>query len=476
MIITIKLVIIFYVKNISGSSVSRPETEDIHLEKKKLGGRILFNIVLFGFIGQVAWAVENVYFNTFLYNYIGGTADDISKMVAASAVAAVVTTFLMGTLSDKLDRRKVFICGGYIIWGFTVAVFAFISRSNIGKLFSISDEAKVVVATVSIVIIMDCVMTFFGSTSNDAAFNAWVTDVTVPENRGTAEAVLALLPVLATVLVTVAFGFGVEAAGYPACFIFLGALVTLCGIIGLFSIKDPRKGVKQNTNYLSDLVYGFRPSVVKNNAPLYLCLASACIFNTAVQVFLPYIFIYVQHYLGLDLATLNITVPLILGAAGALIGLIAVTVLLGKLLDRVGKQIFVFPAVALFVCGLLALFFAKTLMSFALLALVMIIGYGLLMIILNATVRDYTPEDKVGQFQGVRMLFTVTLPMVIGPKIGSWTISKFSSRYELGTMTNDYGELTFVPIPTIFLVAAIISVFIIVPLIFLRKASREKKA
>ena len=384
------------------------------MEKKKLGGRILFNIILFGFIGQVAWAVENIYFNTFLFNYIGGTADDIAKMVAASAMMAVVTTFIMGTLSDKFDRRKIFISGGYIVWGFTVAVFAFISRENIGKVFHISDSAKVLAATVCVVIIMDCIMTFFGSTSNDAAFNAWVTDVTVPENRGTAEAVLALLPVFATVIVTVAFGVGVEAAGYPACFIFLGALVTVCGIIGLFSVKDPRKGVKQNTNYFSDLIYGFRPSVIKGNAALYLCLASACIFNIAVQVFLPYIFIYIQHYLKFDLNTFQITTPIIIG--------------------------------------------------------------GALMIILNATVRDYTPEDKVGQFQGIRLLFTVTLPMIIGPKIGSLTISKFSNRYELGTMLNEFGESTLVPIPTIFLVAAIIAVFIIVPLIFLAKVTKEKKA
>ena len=106
----------------------------------------------------------------------------------------------------------------------------------------------------------------------------------------------------------------------------------------------------------------------------------------------------------------------------------------------------------------------------------MILGYGLLMIILNATVRDYTPEDKVGQFQGIRLLFTVTLPMIIGPKIGSLTISKFSNRYELGTMLNEYGESTLVPIPTIFLVAAIIAVFIIVPLIFLAKVTKEKTA
>lgn len=68
--------------------------------------------------------------------------------------------------------------------------------------------------------------------------------------------------------------------------------------------------------------------------------------------------------------------------------------LLGKLLDRVGKRIFVFPAVILFVAGLVAVFFAKTLLSFAPLALIMILGYGLLMIILNATVRDYTPRIR----------------------------------------------------------------------------------
>ena len=36
----------------------------------KLGGRIMFNIILFGFMGGLAWNLENMYFNTFLYNKI----------------------------------------------------------------------------------------------------------------------------------------------------------------------------------------------------------------------------------------------------------------------------------------------------------------------------------------------------------------------------------------------------------------------
>ena len=444
------------------------------MEKVKLGKRILFNLILFGFMGQVAWAVENVYFNTFLYNFICGTPKDISVMVACSAVAAVVTTFIMGTLSDKLNRRKVFICAGYILWGITVAVFALISRENIARAFSISDAVKVLAATVSVVIIMDCVMTFMGSTANDAAFNAWVTDVTVPENRGTAEAVLATLPILATLIVTVGFGAGVSAVGYPACFIGLGIMVTLCGIIGLFSVKDSRSGVKEKSNYFQDLIYGFRPSVVRKNSKLYLSLTAACMFNIAVQIFLPYLFIYLQHYLGFDFAKLQITPLVIVCALAALVGFIAVTVLLGKLIDRVGKTNFIFPSVVIFIVGLVAVYFAKKLWVFGLLALIMLVGYGLLMIVLNASVRDFTPEDKVGQFQGVRMIFYVLLPMVIGPAIGNKTIELFAKNYDLGTMPNAYDEVTLVPIPTIFLAAAAVSVLIFIPLIFLQRQNKKR--
>ena len=100
-------------------------------KSSKLGKNLLFNLILFGFMGQVAWAVENNYFNTFLFNVIGGSSSDISHMVAASSVVAVAATLLMGTLSDKVNKRKVFICAGYIAWGFTVMAFALISRENI---------------------------------------------------------------------------------------------------------------------------------------------------------------------------------------------------------------------------------------------------------------------------------------------------------------------------------------------------------
>ena len=79
-------------------------------DSSKLSGRIWFNLCLFGLVGQIAWNLENMYYNTFMYNtvYEGGTVTGtlssmtaIRLMVALSAITAVVTTFIMG------DRKSV---------------------------------------------------------------------------------------------------------------------------------------------------------------------------------------------------------------------------------------------------------------------------------------------------------------------------------------------------------------------------------
>ncbi len=444
------------------------------MPKVKLSKNIWGNLILFGFMGQVAWGMENVYFNTFLFNYIGGTTRDISRMVALSAATAVLTTFIMGTLSDKLNKRKNFICTGYILWGLTVAGFAFISRDHIAALFRLTDPAAVVAATVSVVIIMDCVMTFMGSTANDSAFSAWVTDVTVPANRGTAEGILSIMPILATLIVTIGFGAGVAAIGYPACFIGLGAVVSICGVAGLFTIKESKSGIIKQGNYFKDLIYGFRPAVVKENSRLYFALSAVCIFSVSVQMFFPYIFIYLQHFLKFNIGSLQITPSGAVTAVAVLAGVVAGAVGLGVLVDKYGKTKFIVPSVIIFVSGLFAANFVRKLSIFGLLALVIIVGYGLLMIILNATVRDFTPAENVGMFQGVRMIFVVLIPMVVGPFLGNTVIEAFASKHAAGIYYNDFQEAVMVPVPEIFAAAAILGLLIFLPLAFIKEYKKQK--
>ena len=79
------------------------------MEKREKTGKFYLALVIFSLVGQVAWVVENMYFNVFVYKMFHASAADISLMVAASAVSATVTTLLIGALSDKVGKRKLFI-------------------------------------------------------------------------------------------------------------------------------------------------------------------------------------------------------------------------------------------------------------------------------------------------------------------------------------------------------------------------------
>lgn len=451
-----------------------------------------FNILLFGLVGQIAWNVENMYFNLFLYNsvYSGASQtavdgsvsvmDAISKMVAYSAVTAVVTTFVIGIISDRVNTRKWFISIGYILWGAVTASFGLISRSRIAALFSLSDEVKILSATVTAVIVMDCVMTFMGSTSNDSAFNAWVTDITDTKNRATVESVLAIFPVVAMAVVMAAGGMIVGAVGYEMFFLGLGVFVAVCGVVGLFTVKDSREGKKaeEKTSFYREFIYGFRPVVIKQNSRLYLTLTAVCCFQIAVQVFFPYLFIYLEHSMGFTFDKIigsllsgtpaKVAVKLVITVAAAA-AVVAAIVLVGRLIDKVGKNRFIYISVALFTAGLLFTGFVTTAGLFAAGIGVTFAGYGLLMILLNAAVRDFTPEDKTGMFQGIRMIFSVMLPMIIGPVIGSRVCELSGTVY-----VNEYNVTTPAPGNEMFFAAAAVGVLIIAPVLALRKKGFEK--
>ena len=87
----------------------------------KLSGRIWFNLFLFNLIGGIAWNLENMYFNTFLYNSVYAGASQaalsgtmapttaISRMVALSAVTAVVTARVAARINVRSLDNFIFI-------------------------------------------------------------------------------------------------------------------------------------------------------------------------------------------------------------------------------------------------------------------------------------------------------------------------------------------------------------------------------
>ena len=130
------------------------------MKNNKIGWRVWLVIVLVGLSGQFAWCLENMYFNVFLYNTISTDPAYISAMVSASAITATLATLIMGALSDRIGRRKAFICVGYVLWGLSTIAFGFITLENVGKWFPMANAAM---AGAIIIVVMDCVMSFFGS-------------------------------------------------------------------------------------------------------------------------------------------------------------------------------------------------------------------------------------------------------------------------------------------------------------------------
>lgn len=112
--------------------------------------------------------------------------------------------------------------------------------------------------------------------------------------------------------------------------------------------------------------------------------------------------------------------------------------------------------------------FARSLPTLIVGGIILMSGYLVTTAVLGAKIRDYTPTNQTGLFQGVRMVFVVLIPMVTGPYIGQAVSLINAQQY-----TNEYGQLVTRPNEFIFLFTAIVIVLVFIPLIFLLK--EEKK-
>ena len=417
--------------------------------KTKLSPRFWAALTLFSLIGQVAWVVENMYFNVFIYKMFNASADDISAMVAASAVAATLTAVFMGSLSDKIGKRKLFMCAGYMLWGVSILSFAFIRIDTINALFPAAASAAAV--GVSLVIILDCVMTFFGSTANDAAFNAWVTDSTDPSNRGSVEGINAMMPLVAILVVFGGFMFFdlEKSSSWTAIFIIIGVVVFIIGLLGIFLIRDP--DIKPSeTGYWSNIFYGFKPSTVKQNKGLYISLVAFVIFNISIQIFMPYLIIYYEKSLGMTDYVFIMAPAIILASV--------FTALWGKVYDKRGFKFSALFSLSLLAAGYIILYFTRTTLPVFIGSLLMMCGYLSGMAVFGALIRDNTPEGKAGRLQGIRIFSQVLIPGIIGPSVGAWVLR------DAEMIANSDGTFSFLPSADIFL-AALIAIVVITPLL-----------
>ena len=446
---------------------------------EKFSRKNWFLLLLFGAIGQIAWSVENMFFGTFVYetfkdyNLADGSLGTVTLMVQLSGIAATVVTLIAGTLSDKLGNRRGFISIGYIIWGVTVALFGCLTPEIIGAVLS-KPATQVITLSLVLFVVGDCVMTLFGSTANDAAFNAWVTDNTKPSYRGYVESVLSILPLIGLLIVAGGIGILTGTFGYTPVFIGLGVLISLCGVLGLFLFKDAP--TIEKSGGLRDIVYGFRPSVIKKHLPFYATLLSVALFGIAMQTFMSYLIIYMKYCLGFSELEYSAVFAIAI-IAGAVVNLY-----LGKLSDRMSKSKLLYFAAVILSVGLLGMYFASMVSQENKMLLMILFGIGGFVMIcgnifstaLNGSImRDNTPSDAVGKMQGVRMFASVLVPMIVGPAIGNALNQKFGTGIALEG--NDVLTASTAPAREIFLAGAIIALLAVAAIPLIRMAEEKIK-
>ncbi len=420
-------------------------------------------LIIFSLIGQVAWVVENMYFNVFIHKMFNANEDQIALMVALSAVSATLTTLIIGALSDKLGKRRIFISVGYILWGVSILMFALVRTDVMSALFPVASIATLNAICITLVIILDCVMTFFGSSANDACFNAWLTDATTPQNRGSAEGINAMMPLMAILVVFGGFmGFDLQkASSWTAIYIIIGAVVVLIGIIGLFIIDEPKIETSENKSYFKNIIYGFRPSVIKQNKMLYIYLIAFAIFGISIQVFMPYLIIYYEQILGGNYV-------FVMAPAIILAGVF--TFLWGKIYDKKGFAWSIIPSLALLGVGYIILTLFVHVVPVFIGSLLMMCGYLSGMAVFGAIIRDKTPENKSGMFQGLRIVGQVLIPGVVGPAIGAWILKDAPKKI------GDDGTEVFTPNESIFVGAlAVLAILAIMLAIIFIIAKRKEK-
>ncbi len=416
------------------------------------------SVILFGLIGQIAWVVENMYFSRFMQNEITRQPYATTLMVAFSAVFATLATLVGGALCDRKGKRKAFVCWGYLIWGFTIMMFALVPMKPSGDR---------VLAMVLLVVAMDCVMSIIGSISNDASFNTWVTDVSDTSNRAKVDTVLAIMPLVAIGVVFGGFDSltneSATQGDWKKFFIILGVITSVGGLIGLFIMKD-RKGIKPNTDntFISDFTYSLQPKVIGQNKMLYWCLAGNMVSAVAYQIYVNYLFNIVEGTMGIKDYIVPIGVIMLLSAV--------ISVICSSAMDKYGKKHFYYPTIIAGIAGCIIVWASKFLIgknSNALIIMLivggtLIIGVSLVMAgLFTASYRDYIPKGKEGLFQGCRMVMYVLVPMIIGPIVAQFIINTANRG-----VTND-ADIVY-PME-LFLGSAFIMLFCFIPATVVRK-------
>ena len=460
---------------------------------KTKAGKLRFWTIIWGMgiAGQLCWNMENQWFNTFVYAKIGGNVNIVTWMVIVSALVTTISTFVFGTLSDRMGKRKVLVSAGYVIWGITTIVFGlteYARDSKIGALAAMSGF---------LVVLTDAIMSFFGSMGCDCGYNVWLNDYTDDTNKGQVGAALAVLPVIATVVGTVVGGILINIGNptvgtdhydpsqdnYQLLFWVMGLFVIVMGFLSIFLMKDaPDVEPSKNGSFAKQLVSLFQMDTLNQNPHLKEMLLACCV---TCAFFIPFNFYFTHlgNWLIYDIGLTATNMGLIEGIALLLASLM--TIPFAGFINKGKTPLVVLISVITNALGLFMIFFfvkspadvdAINLISgknLPLFVSVFLVGTGYVLITQSCMiwVRGLFPEESRGQLEGIRVISFTLIPMFVGTLIGNAIIKHTPQEQELLDL---YGNPIDVPQENLFLIAGFLVLITLIPLYFAAKEHKKR--
>jgi len=438
-----------------------------HIDKSMSPLRFWSLIWGLGLAGQLCWNIVNQWFNTFIYAKIAMDVNIVTAMVISTSIVSTFSTFYFGTLSDRMGSRRMLISLGYIAWGVLTIVFGFTEFIGGGVA---GDGTMLLFFTATIVVLTGCVMSFFGSMANDSGFNAWINDMTTDKNRGGLGAALATQPVIGTIVGTVAGGLLIgRYDNYQRLFWTMGLFVIFMGILSLPTLRDaPNLKPNKVGGFWQQFFSVFNFKELLKRRELTLACVTLIFFFIPFNLFFVHMANWLIHRMGFtpDLMGLIQGSALIVAMFLAIPGMVLINkkktptvAIAGVIFTAIGLvaiSLFVRPGV-----GDTTTVFASA--NIPLLICVFFVGAGLILFTqsMNMWVKQLFPEDNRGQFEGIRLLSFMLIPMSVGTLIGNAVI-----RRGAGSVVNEFGIVEHIPTEAIFQWAAVLLIPIVIPLFF----------
>lgn len=454
----------------AGISASAHMSMEAVMQNKEKSSSLRFWMLVWGLgvAGQLCWNIENQWFNTFVYAKIAKDPTIISWMVAVSALATTIATFLFGTLSDRIGKRKPFVAGGYILWGLFTILFGTTEFITGGA----ADSGSRILLAATAVVLADALMSFFGSMGNDSGFNAWLNDAMTQKNGSHIGAALATQPIIGTIVGTVVGGLLIGSNdNYMRLFVVMGVLVIVFGVLAWIFMKDaPTLAPNRQGSFSKQLFSAFNFRALFRHREMVCVFLVLTVYFISFNVYFPHVGNYMIYYLGFDASAIGV-----IEGAALLLGM--VSVIPASRLIR--KQRFVAATSAAVLLsfagvGLIGLLGRpenidpSTLLNWSLLAGLLLFGCGYIMFmqVLSVWMKQLFPVESKGQFEGFRILFFVLIPWIVSPFIANPIIKRN------GEILDANGFTAYLPTHVLFLISAGLILLTFVPLYF---ASHERR-